>query len=346
MLVFEPDFGKFNWYQLQDEAFIQGSVELYPGKMHLEAPGLSQETDRIAYVLPHGAGEFSHTATFITPETLARVERCLPFWPEQNRITLELMRDGLERFPKIPQLLLSETAFFARLPAWAGAYALPAELHAQRLRRYGGDSFTHQWAWQNTSSDLPAPRRLVSIHLCDHPNLAAITGGQAVETSLGFTPVEGLPSLTSSGDVDPEIVLLLNRQGMSPANIHDLLLHQSGWQTIAGPGRLVELLEKDDLVFQMLRAGVLKAFGAAAAALGGVDGLVFTCDERSGWLSFIRSICQDLAFANLTLLDQPDASQAGAWMLSSPQSGFKSLALEASYGRILFDLFAGTKVKD
>ena len=346
MLVFEPDFGKFNWYQLQDEVLTHGSVELTPGKVHLEAPGLSQETDRIAYVLPHGAGEFLHTATFISHETLAGVERCLPFWPEQNRITLELMRDGLERFAKLPQLLLCETAYFARLPSWAGAYALPPELHAQGLRRYGGDGFTHQWAWQNTSSELAAPRRLVSIHLCDHPNLAAIAGGQAIETSLGFTPVEGLPSLASSGDVDPEIVLMLNRQGMPAGELHDLLLHQSGWQTIAGPGRLVDLLEKDQLVFQMLRGGILKAFGAAAAALGGVDGLVFTCDERARWLPFIRSICQDLAFANLTLLDQPDTGQDGAWVLNSPPSGFKSLVLEASYGRVLFDLFAGIKFKD
>jgi acetate kinase len=346
MLVFEPDFGKFNWYQLQEDTLTQGSVEIYPGNVHLEAPGLDQETDRIAYILPHGGGEFSHTATFITPKTLAGVERSLPFWPEQNRITLELMRDGLQRFSKLPQLLLSETAFFAHLPAWAGAYALPAELHPQGLRRYGGDSFTHQWAWQNTSSELPAPRRLVSIHLCDHVNLAAIAGGQAVETSLGFTSVEGLPSVTGSGDVDPEIILLLNRQGMAASEIYDLLVHQSGWQTIAGPGRLVDLFEKDELIFQMLRAGVLKAFGAAAAALGGVDGLVFTCDERRRWMPFIRSICDGLAFANLTLLDQPDASQANAWVLSSPQSGFKALALEASYGRILFDLFAGIKVKD
>ena len=346
MLVFEPAFGKFNWYQYQDEVRTQGSVELYPGKAHLDAPGLSQESDRIAYVLRHGAGEFAHTATFITPETLAGVERCLPFWPEQNRITLELMQDGLERFPAVPQLMLTESAFFARMPAWAEAYALPAELHAQGLRRYGGDGFAHQWAWQNISSELPAPRRLVSIHLCDHPNLAAITGGQAIETSLGFTPVEGLPSLTSSGDVDPEIVLLLNRQGMPAEEINDLIVHQSGWQTIAGPGGLVELLDKDQLVFQMLRAGVLKAFGAGAAALGGVEGLVFTCDERSRWQPFIHSICQDLAFANLALLEQPDASRDEAWVLSSPQSRVKTLVLEAGYDRILFDLFAGIKVKD
>jgi acetate kinase len=346
MLVFEPDSGKFNWYQLQDDSITQGSVELNQGKVHLEAPGLNQETDRIAYVLPHGGGQFAHTATFITPETLAEVERCLPFWPEQNQITLDLMRDGLNRFPKIPQLLLSETAFFAHLPAWVGAYALPAELHSQGLRRYGGDSFTHQWAWQNTSNGLPAPRRLVSIHLGDHPNLAAIGGGQAVETSLGFTPLEGLPSLTGSGDLDPEIVLLLNRQGMPAGEIYSLLVHQSGWQTIAGPGRLVDLLEKDELVLQMLCAGVLKAFGGAAAALGGVDGLVFTCEERGRWLPFIRSICEGLAFTNLTLLDQPDTSQGNAWVLNRSSSAFKVLALEASYGRILFDLFAGIKVKD
>jgi len=346
MLVFEPGSGKFNWYQLQEDAITEGEVELYPGNVHLEAFGLNQETDRIAYVLPHGGGQFAHTATFITPETLTEVERSLPFWPEQNRITLDLMRDGLERFPKLPQLLLSETAFFAHLPARVGAYALPTELHAQGLRRYGGDSFTHQWAWQKTSSELPAPRRLVSIHLCDHPNLAAIAGGQAVETSLGFTPVEGLPSLTSSGDLDPEIVLLLNRQGMPADKIYDLLVHQSGWQTIAGPGRLLDLLEKDELVFQMLRAGVLKAFGAAAAALGGVDGLVFTCEERPRWLPFIRSICAGLSFTNLTLLEQPDCSQGNVWVLNDAQSAFKVLALEASYGRVLFDLFAGIKVKD
>jgi len=347
MLVFEPGFGKFNWYQLQEDALTQGSVEIYPGKVRLEAPGLSQEEDRIAYVLPHGGGHFAHTATFITPETLAEVERCLPFWPEQNQITLELMRDGLERFSKLPQLLLSETAFFAHLPAWVGAYALPTEFHSQGLRRYGGDSFTHQWAWQNTSNELPAPRRLVSIHLCDHPNLAAITGGQAVETSLGFTQVEGLPSLTGSGDVDPEIVLLLNRQGMAAQDIFDLLVHQSGWQTIAGPGQLLDLFEKDELVFQMLRAGILKAFGAAASALGGVDGVVFTCEERGRWMPFIRSICEGLAFTNLTLLEQPDASHQGnLWVLNGSQSRFKALVLEASYARILFDLFAGIKGKD
>ena len=138
MLVFEPDYGKFNWYQLRENAIAQGSVELNAGKLHLEAPGLDQETDRLAYVLPHGGSQFVHAATFITPETLAGVERCLPFWPEQNQITLELMRDGLERFPRLPQLLLSETAFFAsfarlgRSLSSAGRTALPGPAPIRR----------------------------------------------------------------------------------------------------------------------------------------------------------------------------------------------------------------------
>ncbi len=357
MFVFEPGFGSYTWHQQQQGCFTQGTVELYPGAMlRLEAPGLERETDRIAYVLPHGGAEFAHTATFLNPETLAALERSLPFWPEQNRTTLEMARDGLERFPKVTQFLLCETAFFARMQSCAATYALPAELHAQGLRRYGGDGFTHQWAWQNTSSELPASRRLVSVHLDDHPNLAAIANGQAMDSSLGFSPVEGLPSLTSSGDVDPQIVLLLNQQGMPVEELSDLLVHQSGFQTIALPrGPLVELVERDPLVNQMLHAGMLKAFGEAAAAMGGVDGLAFTCDDRGRWMPFIRSLCQDLAFTGLELADHPDTSHAspagpagqwGSWLLSSPQSKIKVLALETVYGPILCDLFANIKVKD
>ena len=187
--------------------------------------------------------------------------------------------------PELPAVACFDTAFHATLPEAARTYALPAPWRERLgLRRYGFHGLSHAYASRRAAELVPGARRIVTCHLGAGASLAAVLEGRSIDTTMGFTPLAGLVMATRSGDVDPGLLVwLLERGEVDVAELGDALEHRSGLQGLAGSADMRAVLARaqgGDEVAQLafdtyvhrLRAGI----GAMAAALGGVDALVFT----------------------------------------------------------------------
>ena len=193
--------------------------------------------------------------------------------------------------PALPAVACFDTAFHATLPEVAATYALPAEWRARwPLRRYGFHGLSHAWASRRAAElcgrappDEPPGFRLVTCHLGAGASLAAVAGGRCVDTTMGFTPLEGLVMATRSGSVDPGLVLWLLEQGLSASEVADGLEHRSGLLGLAGSGDMREVRAgaqagrpEAGLALGAYVRSVSAHVAAMAASLGGLDALAFT----------------------------------------------------------------------
>ncbi len=261
----------------------------------------------IGYLLSHGGEVFKDTVNILNKESLDKMRECISFSPECNDLTLKAARIFLEKFPTIPQVLFCDTAYFVDLPEEASTYAVPYVLREQGIRRYGGYGLIHNWVWQTVQdAGDKSVNKLISIHLGDNPNIAAIKEGEPIETTIGFTAAEGLPSSRGCGDVDPTIVFQLHSKGMSFEGIYDLLSNESGFTALAGEECHYSDIVTDKAapnrskVKQILLYDIIKYIGAFTSLMGGVDALVFVAKNLKRSERFISEICDGLDFLGLS----------------------------------------------
>jgi acetate kinase len=291
-----------------DDAFV--SVEHRLGTLRDAGP--------IGYVLHHGGTTVTEPVSHIGPDTLLAIQRCSRFLPEQNDALYRLVNLGLLALPTAAQLLFCDTAFFLDLPEHVRTYALPLSLAEPSVRRYGGFGLCHQWVWDSLRSlSTVPPSRVVSVCLGEVPNVAAIKDGKPVETSIGFTPLEGLSSARSSGDVDPTIIFQLHASGFSFNEVARMLTEQSGFSVLLGRectlaeiarGRSEdpEMAKAKDFHVYQLR----KYIGALVSALGGVDAIAFASEDMAAYGDLIRSFSQELRFLGVGPTPHPGASES------------------------------------
>jgi acetate kinase len=208
----------------------------------------------------HGGG--LREPTLIDDALVARLEALVELAPLHNAPALEAIASARAALPDVPQVAVFDTAFHATIPEFAATYALPAD-RRREIRRYGFHGLSVQWA----SEQVRVPR-LVVCHLGGGCSVTAVLDGRSVDTTMGFTPLEGLPGATRSGSVDPGALLYLLRLGMSGEELDRMLEHESGLAALGGLD--------DPLGFEVFTYRVAKAVSAMAAALGGLDALVFT----------------------------------------------------------------------
>jgi acetate kinase len=238
------------------------------------------EVDVVAHRIVHG-GERFRQAVWIDDEVRAargNLEDLAPLHQPKSLAALDAVAEVL---PGVRAAACFDTAFHATLPPAATTYALPSRLRERYgLRRYGFHGLSHAYV-SRRATELGAGPRLVTCHLGAGATLAAVRDGQSNDTTMGFTPLEGLVMATRSGSVDPGMLLwLLEREALTPRELSDALEHESGILGLSGTKDMRELLARDDdaarlavdVYVHRLRAGI----GAMAAALGGVDALVFT----------------------------------------------------------------------
>ena len=195
---------------------------------------------------------------------------------------LELMKEALARCKNALHVACFDTAFHRTLPDVARRFALPGELFERGVRRYGFHGLSYEYAL--SALGTPTPERLIVAHLGGGASLCAIRGGRSIDTSMGLTPSGGIPMGTRSGDLDPGVLLYLMRElGYSPEALEHLLNHESGLKGLAGSADMAELLARAGTVdaralgaVELFAYSVTKQIGAYAAALGGLDCLVFT----------------------------------------------------------------------
>ena len=228
--------------------------------------------DAVGHRVVHGGERFRDPVRID-----AEVERALreltalaPLHQPKSLAALEAVGGAL---PGVPAVACFDTAFHAGLPEAASTYALPAEWRERwRIRRYGFHGLSHAWASRRAGGG-----RVVTCHLGAGASLAAVRDGRCVDTTMGFTPLEGLVMATRSGSVDPGLLLwLLEETGMPERELAEALEHRSGVLALAGTDDMREVVAQGGLALDVYLHRLRASIAAMTAALGGLDALVFT----------------------------------------------------------------------
>jgi acetate kinase len=289
---------------------------LWNGKLRVvSAPS---EIDVVGHRIVHGGRDFEK-ATAITPEVKSAISDMSAFAPLHNRAELEGIEIIEKRIGAVLQVAVFDTGFHSRLPEPAAVYPGPYEWLAQGIRRYGFHGINHQYCAERAAQLLGEDLRsmkLVTCHLGNGCSLAAIREGRSVDTTMGFTPLEGLMMGTRSGSVDPGILTYLMRRGqLTGQQLDDLLNTKSGLlgiSGISGDMRQVVAAMKDGhprakLAFEIFVHRLQAGIGAMIAVLGGIDALVFTAGIGENSPEVRAAACGNFNFLGLKL----DAAKNG-----------------------------------
>jgi acetate kinase len=262
--------------------------------------GLPAVPDVVGHRVVHG-GERFRAAVRLDAAVLAALRELTELAPLHQPKSLAAVEAVSRALPDVPEVACFDTAFHATLPPAAATYPLPREWRERHgVRRYGFHGLSHAYAARRASELAPPARRVVTCHLGAGASLCAVLDGRSIDTTMGFTPLEGLVMATRSGSVDPGLLLWLQEHAGVPASeMAEALEHDSGLAGLAGTPDMRELLARDDpdarlaldVYVHRLRAGI----GAMAATLGGLDALVFTggVGERSARVRELA--CEGLA---------------------------------------------------
>jgi acetate kinase len=322
----------------RSDAIDQLLDTLWNGKLRVvSAPS---EIAGVGHRIVHGGKDLGETIA-ITPRVKSAIASMSPFAPLHNRAELEGIEIIEKRIGTVLQVAVFDTAFHSQLPEPAAVYPGPYEWLAQGIRRYGFHGINHQYCAERTAQLLGKDLRslrLVTCHLGNGCSLAAIREGLSVDTTMGFTPLEGLMMGTRSGSVDPGILTYLMRRGqLTGQQLDDLLNTKSGLLGISGISsdmRQIVAAAKDGhgrakLAFEIfvhrLRAGI----GAMIAALGGIDALVFTAGIGENSPDIRGAACANFEFLGLKLDAEKNAQSPADQDISLSDSAVRVLVVRA-----------------
>ncbi len=267
--------------------------------------------DAVGHRIAHGGDRFAG-ATPLDDATLAEVEQLTPLAPLHNPASLKAVHLARNLWPDLPQLGVFDTAFHLTNPARSTTYAVPARWREAGLRRYGFHGTSHKYVARRAAEAIGQPveaLRLISVHLGNGASVCAVNLGRSMDSSMGMTPLEGLVMGTRSGDVDPGAFGYLQRAlGLGIEEIEAALYSDSGLKGLAGLADMRDVehraAEGDadaQLAIEVYAYRARKYVGAYAAAMGGVDAVVFTGGIGENSPSMRRRICDGLDFMGLRL---------------------------------------------
>ncbi|TAD87203.1 MAG: acetate/propionate family kinase [Alphaproteobacteria bacterium] len=287
---------------------------------HLGATPLAAVGHRVV----HGGGAYI-VPTQVTPTLIAALTALVPLDPLHMPRNLAPIQALAEARPGLPQVVCFDTAFHHTMPPVATRFALPHALADAGLRRYGfhGLSFEYVAGELALTSPALAAGRVIVAHLGAGASLCALLGGRSIETTFGFSTLDGLVMATRCGRIDPGALLHLGRQGLSFAEIETMLYQQSGLLGVSGiSGDVRVLLASQDArardALELFSYRIAAEVGALASALGGVDGLVFTAGIGEHIAEIRAAVCGRLAWLGVRL--DATANAADAPCISTPDS--------------------------
>jgi acetate kinase len=295
--------------------------------------------EAIGHRVVHGGSRFT-SPTRLDPGVRAEIQGLVELAPLHNRAALEGIDAATEAFPHAPQVACFDTAFHHTIPASEATYAIPADwsdLHS--AHRFGFHGLNVEWCAER-AAELLSPetaRRLVVCHLGSGCSVTAVLEGRSVDTSMGFTPMEGVPMATRSGSIDPGLVLYLARaHGID--EVDDRLNHDSGLLGVSGrSANLPDVLAGADagdrrcrLAFEVFAHGVAAAVAAMTTALGGADCLVFTAGAGAGSPRLRAAVVERLGHLGVVInAERNEAAEPDVEISDSPEAGVRVLVLHA-----------------
>jgi acetate kinase len=317
-----------------DEVLSWRNLEVAEGKVDeakvIAAVRSMEDVQAVGHRVVHGGPRYP-VSVRIDPEVTRYLGTIIDLAPLHLPAALAGIGAVYRLLPQVPAVACFDTAFHSGMPAAASTYAIPNEWRERyKIRRYGFHGFSHAYAARRAAEMLHRPAselRVVTCHLGAGASLAAVQGGQSVDTTMGFTPLEGLVMATRSGTVDPGFLLWLQRHaGMTEADLAEALDQRSGLQALAGTADMREVLERmsggdqpAQLAFDVYIHRLRSLIASMAAAMGGLDVLVFTGgvgenapEVRGATVAGLRFLGLDIEpLLNASVVTDADISAAG-----------------------------------
>ena len=291
------------------------------------------EIDAIGHRVVHGGEKFA-SSVLIDQEVIDKVVECAGLAPLHNPANLEGIYAIQKILPNTPQVAVFDTAFHQTMPDYAYMYGLPYETYTKYgLRRYGFHGTSHRYVSHRACEILGLDyeqQRIITVHIGNGGSITAIKNGKSVDTSMGLTPVEGLLMGTRCGDIDPgALTFLMQKEELDVVRLSDLMNKKSGVLGVSGVSsdmrELNDAIENGNpraiLALNIYNYRIKKYVGAYAAAMGGVDIIVFTGGVGENQFVTRKAVCQDMEFMGIRFDDSKNDGMLGQEMvISSPDS--------------------------
>ncbi|GAB3543058.1 acetate kinase [Arthrobacter tecti] len=291
--------------------------------------------DAVGHRVVHGGERFSEPV-LINNEIIRAIERLNPLAPLHNPANVQGIRAIAEKWPEMPQVAVFDTAFHRSLPQHAWRYAIPDDLYKKYgIRRYGFHGTSFEYVTQRTAALLgmeAAQFTGVIAHLGNGASVTAVQNGRSIDTSMGFTPLEGLVMGTRSGDIDPSILLFLLREGYSEQELDQLLNRESGLLGLTGHNDMRSVEEAGDATgetaLEIASYRLAKYIGGYHVAVGGAQGLVFTAGIGENSWRFRERVVKRLGALGVFIDDAENQKKSGSPReISSEDSAFPVLVV-------------------
>ena len=297
--------------------------------------GSFDDIEAVGHRIVQGADFFSGS-TLVNDDVLKKIEICCDFAPLHNPAHLLGIHAISHVLPDVPQVVTFDTAFHQTMQPQAYMYALPYEYYTKyRVRRYGAHGTSHQYVSRRGAAlaglDL-GNSKIITCHLGNGSSITAVQDGKSIDTSMGFTPLEGMIMGTRCGNIDANIVpFIMKKENLTPDQMTEVLNNKSGFIGLSGKSSdmrdLTQLASEGDqrarTVLKKLWLDTVKNIGAYVAEMNGVDLIVFTAGIGENNPDLLRKICGSLTYLGIRLDDHAQANAAGEIMISAPDSAVK-----------------------
>ena len=297
------------------------------------------EIDAVGHRVVHGGESFASSVK-IDDSVMAAIEECIPLAPLHNPANITGIKACQKVMPNVPMVAVFDTAFHQTMPEKAYIYALPYEYYEKdKVRRYGFHGTSHMYVSRRAAAMLGKPieeLKIVTCHLGNGSSVTAVDGGKSVDTSMGFTPLAGLPMGTRAGDLDAGILeYLMEKYNYSIEEMLNILNKKSGVLGVSGVSSdfrdLGDAAEhgnhRADLAVECFNYDVKKLIGAYAAAMGGVDAIVFTAGVGENSPAQRMEIASGLEFMGVKMDAEANNTRGKETVISAPDSRVKVLLI-------------------
>ena len=297
--------------------------------------GSMDEIDAVGHRVVHGAEKFADSV-LITPAVMEALEECAKIAPLHNPPNIQGIEACQKIMPNVPQVGVFDTAFHQTMPAEAFLYGLPYEAYTDLgVRRYGFHGTSHRYVSHRVCEMLGVDiktQKIITCHIGNGASMAAIKNGKVIDTSMGLTPLAGLMMGSRSGDIDPSAVTyLMDKLGKNPQEMADFLNKESGVLGITGISSDMRDIENADLegnelahlALQMYAYRIKKYIGAYAAAMNGVDIIVWTAGVGENQTGLRWDVCEDMEFFGIKLDKERNKARGVEQILSTDDSKVK-----------------------
>ena len=293
------------------------------------------DIEAVGHRIVHG-GEFFSTSALVNEDVMKKIEICCDFAPLHNPAHLLGIRAVQAVLPSVPQVVTFDTAFHQSIPPYAYMYGLPYEDYSKyRVRKYGAHGTSHQFVAEKGAKFAGLDvnnSRIITCHLGNGSSITAVLNGKSIDTSMGFTPLDGVVMGTRCGSIDPNIIpYLMKKDNLTPDQMTEIMNKKSGFLGISGVSSDARDLDaranagdmRCKLALKMLTYGVIKYIGQFAAVMNGVDLIVFTGGIGEHNSRLRRRVCENFSYLGLKFDYEANTAFGEDAMLSLPDSKVK-----------------------